>query len=55
LSNFFREKNTIVEFEKEKIMAIYEEKLKQQEMDFKIKRSTSINRSRLEKMEARNK
>jgi len=32
----------------------YEEKLKEREMEFKIKRSTSINRSRLEKMEARN-
>ena len=51
---FLREKNAIIELEQDKILSQYEEKLKEREMEFKIKRSTSINRSRLEKMEARN-
>jgi len=55
LKQFEQEKNTIVDAETEKIEAEYEKKLRQQEMDFKIKRSTSINKNRLEKMESRNK
>jgi len=55
LKEFEKEKNAIVEKEVESIKANQERKLREVEMQFKIRRSASINSSRLENMEARNK
>jgi len=55
LKEFEKEKNAIVEKEIESIKTNQEKKLREVEMQFKIRRSTSINSSRLENMEARNK
>lgn len=55
MKEFEREASAIVEKEVESVKAGYVKKNREVETQFKIKRSTSINASRLETMQARNK